>query len=315
LRSAFLLCLLLAPASLREAKSGEKMTNGADELMALKGTLGLCGLVFFLLVSKSARGILRASLGAACVFVLLGIYGPLVPAFTQPGLGKLPKVFGIGLSRTGTTSMAVALRQLGYHPHHATGRLLMFNETVPGPATHAYNKQVPKVNKFWADAFDAQTDIPVSLVFEQLAHLYPDAVFILTKRKPSQWAQASMSFFSDNAWVWRASQWISFCGLIPPRDLFQMVYGDYEHFSVVDWTRFYVEYEARVREFFAKEEKSRHPRRFYELDVSSQGFEELATILKLPNAPKGPLPRIYVFNFTFFTQSIWQALDLLEWFF
>ena len=93
-----------------------------------------------------------------------------------PAKASRRKVYCIGLSRTGTTSITVALKQLGFAAHHQCHALVAHD-----------NDGKPTVCKFWADAFDAHSDIAPATVFEELASLYPDARFVLTRR-PAQWA-------------------------------------------------------------------------------------------------------------------------------
>ena len=80
------------------------------------------------------------------------------------------KVFGIGLSKTGTTSLAEALRVLGYDPAHFRNP---FTNAIIGDADF--------------DLFDALNDEPVAARFETLHALYPNAVFILTERAFAGW--------------------------------------------------------------------------------------------------------------------------------
>ena len=80
------------------------------------------------------------------------------------------KVFGIGLSKTGTTSLTRALDRLGFHAMHYT---------------NALTGEVLKVED--AFLFDALGDTPVCVVFETLYHLFPHSLFVLTVREPAAW--------------------------------------------------------------------------------------------------------------------------------
>jgi len=289
------------------------------ELIPLAGAL--LASVLVLVVPRwprTFRGFVARVVASAALLVALSVYGPLVPAFVHPGQGQTPRVFVVGLSRTGTTSLASSLREdFGYRSHHAAGRLLHPTLRVPGPGTHAYNALVPKVDKFWADAFDAHTDIQSSLVFEQLAEMYPDAIFILSRRSVKLWAKAAQAFFSDNAWVWQMSEMLRPLGILAPMDLFRMMYGEFESFTEDDWQRVYVEHEKRVRDYFKREFERTGKQRLHEYDVTKMGFVELKRILGRdtirlhPIGPDAILPRVYVFRFTFFTQSWWQVLDFV----
>ena len=83
------------------------------------------------------------------------------------------KIFGIGLSKTGTTSLAAALEILGWQTAH-----------FRNPVTHA----VIEDEDF--DLFDALNDGPVSAHFEALHAQYPNALFICTTRPRADWEES-----------------------------------------------------------------------------------------------------------------------------
>lgn len=76
------------------------------------------------------------------------------------------KVFGIGLSRTGTTSLTMALIEMGYDAKHYPKALSIMKE---------------------AENHDALTDISVIPAYKDLSRKYPNAKFILTTRKIDSW--------------------------------------------------------------------------------------------------------------------------------
>jgi len=74
------------------------------------------------------------------------------------------RVWGIGLTRTGTTSLNRALRMLGYHSiHWPTTAMLLYGD------------------------IEAATDESVAVVFEYLDCRYPGSKFILTHREEAAW--------------------------------------------------------------------------------------------------------------------------------
>ena len=85
------------------------------------------------------------------------------------------KIFGIGLSRTGTTSLTEALRILGYSAIHFPWR---FSEI---------------------DGVDAATDTPVALKYAELDKRYPGSRFILTHRDRIAWLRSCQKFWRKNA--------------------------------------------------------------------------------------------------------------------
>lgn len=95
-----------------------------------------------------------------------------------------PRVFGIGLSRTGTLSLALALRALGYRAAHY--------------AEHCAARRgldTWLAGDFAADEladWDAAVDLPVGACWRGLDRRYPGSKFILTVRDEGQWL-ASMA--------------------------------------------------------------------------------------------------------------------------
>lgn len=90
-----------------------------------------------------------------------------------------PKVFGIGLSRTGTRSLTAALRTLGFDIVHYPS----------DPAT--YRTLLAGTGRFplLAD-HDGITDISVAPYYEELDLDWPGAKFILTVREEQDWLRS-----------------------------------------------------------------------------------------------------------------------------
>ena len=81
------------------------------------------------------------------------------------------KIFGVGLSKTGTTSLNQALIILGYNSKHYV----------------SYFSVVDKV--------DAVTDLPMALEYKTLNERYPDSKFILTIRNLDDWLKSCEKHF------------------------------------------------------------------------------------------------------------------------
>lgn len=86
------------------------------------------------------------------------------------------KIFGIGLSRTGTLSLAEALRELGYNTIH-----------YPRPPL------VPDIINVMKD-YDAGADTPVALAYKELDKAFPNSKFILTTRSLNTWLDSCSNF-------------------------------------------------------------------------------------------------------------------------
>lgn len=119
------------------------------------------------------------------------------------------KIFGIGLTRTGTTSLTEALKILGYSAVHCP----MSYEEI--------------------DKHDSSTDTAVAARFEFLDLLYPNSKFILTFRDLDSWIESAASedrFESDPIWKLetRSKLWGSFIF-----DKEKFIKGYHEHHSKV----------------------------------------------------------------------------------
>ncbi len=77
-----------------------------------------------------------------------------------------PKILGIGLSKTGTYSLTVALQYLGYTAIH-------------------YPTSIRQI-----EMHDAATDIPVTAYFEMLDSMFPGSKFIYTVREKQTWLES-----------------------------------------------------------------------------------------------------------------------------
>lgn len=95
------------------------------------------------------------------------------------------KVFGIGLSKTGTTSLARALDILGYRTRDYLG------------VTRYITGDLSSVNLDEIDAHDAFTDTPIPSFYKQLDKHYPDSKFILTTRDSAGWLKSCKKQFTE----------------------------------------------------------------------------------------------------------------------
>ena len=89
------------------------------------------------------------------------------------------KVFGIGLSRTGTRSLGEALTLLGYR-----------TASFVAHKTEERGKSTWFAGDFETDSLpnhDAAVDLPIPTFYPQLDQRYPGSKFILTVREPASW--------------------------------------------------------------------------------------------------------------------------------
>jgi len=101
---------------------------------------------------------------------------------TDPSLAARrapPKVFGLGLSRTGTRSLTAALHVLGIDTMHYPMDPASLETLVRGDA------RFPLL-----DHYDGITDITTIPFFAELDRLHPGAKFILTTRDEASWLRS-----------------------------------------------------------------------------------------------------------------------------
>ena len=272
----------------------------------------LCGLACLLCVTRLLSG--WVTLGIL-LFVWIGLVdGVLVIPPPRHVYKNKQKVFGIGLSRTGTTSLTHALNQLGLPSYHFSRHLVSFPGTASSPVSYNLNAQA-------VESFAGFTDISVCLVFPELAEAFPEAVFIYTTRDPVEWGQAMHAFVSSPVQraLFRAH---------PVADrFFSLLYGsDWPNLGPERYTNFYRAYDRKVREFFA-----RNPARLLELPVRAD-HEDKWTLLTEFLADKEesnteqegaggtrwegiestPFPHRYVFHYSMWTQPLTQLSHLSQ---
>ncbi len=126
--------------------------------------------------------LLGLSLILYCLFPLVAVshHGP--HHISESESPPRPKVFVVGLSKTGTTSVGDALELLSYRRtgwEDIRSRFLL-RTYIRGDLSFLVDRTFD---------FDAFEDLPWSLAYREMASLYPDAKFILTLRK------------SEDAWL------------------------------------------------------------------------------------------------------------------
>lgn len=89
---------------------------------------------------------------------------------------QTPRVWGIGLTRTGTTSLHNALKILGY-------------QSVHWPTLHA----------LLSGDLQAATDESVAAVYRYLDHRFPGSKFILTERSETEWLRSAALHRAEHA--------------------------------------------------------------------------------------------------------------------
>ena len=139
------------------------------------------------------------------------------------------KLFGIGLQRTGTTSLHHALLALGWR-------------SAPDSIALFYDISAPLRNEY-----DAFFDNPIPLLYPKLDKLCPDSKFILTTRPLSDWL--------------RSAEWLYKVGIpqLSPElqraaaEIHTAFYG-IAHFDSAHFEAFWQSYHTDVRHYFKNRE-------------------------------------------------------------
>ncbi|KAE8377164.1 hypothetical protein BDV26DRAFT_264300 [Aspergillus bertholletiae] len=227
---------------------------------------------------------------------------------------KPMRILCLGLTRTGTNSLALALQKLGYTPYHGSECFKSpprdFNLWIEAMTCNFFNADPNRRPRYGREEFDrligpydAVLDIPASMFWEDLLLAYPDAKVILTTRDFDSWWTSMdktlfrfmrMPFF--RAWSYIDSQeigplyrmselvWRIFCGNCYEKDACEAAF---------------IEHYRRVREAVPGERR-------LELKVGRDGWEVLCPFLG-EEVPAMDWPREYS------ARALNDHIDLAFW--
>ena len=102
------------------------------------------------------------------------------------------KVFGIGLSRTGTTSLTDALKYLGYRSIHFPHDSVTMREVISYLRMPEAELRLTILNEV-----DALTDTPITCTFRALDQAYAESKFILTERDEDAWLASCERYWAE----------------------------------------------------------------------------------------------------------------------
>lgn len=164
-----------------------------------------------------------------------------------------PKLWGVGLPRTGTTSLWKAFIELGYD----------------NAAHNPFFEQLRTL--------DAGTDAGVAVFFKYLYYKFPDSKFILTTREVEAWLPSVKHIIGSHPLTGRPREddWLQRRTLLwgtPTYDEAKMRETHHRHNN-------------EVREFFKDK-----PGKLLEMDIcAGDGWEKLCAFLEVP-VPVTPFP-------------------------
>jgi len=136
------------------------------------------------------------------------------------------KVFGVGMQRTGTTSMTRALQVLGYDSAHFPAGL--------------WNEESPSV----LHEYDAFFDNPIPLLYQKLDRRCPESKFILTVRDEDSWLESCQFLFTK-----RRDEY-GFDESDRIQEMHHALYGQ-NHFSEDVFREAYRSHNRKVKKYFA----------------------------------------------------------------
>lgn len=199
----------------------------------------------------------------------------------RSGLGRGSRIFGIGLSRTGTTSLTSALGQLGFRALHFpaddVSRIQIMNFIAEGGDA----LRLPILRDL-----DAVTDTPVCATFDALDAAYPGSRFILTVRERQAWLESCRHYWTMGVEPLMRDQpghpWTLYLEALSVR-----LYGG-AHFNRERFSAAYDSYLARVRMHFRDRATD-----LLTLDIcNGEGWEPLCGFLNL-GTPDVEFPWMY----------------------
>jgi Sulfotransferase domain len=165
-----------------------------------------------------------------------------------------PKVWGIGLARTGTATLCEVFRRLGY-------------ETV------LHNPHFPSL-----ETADAAADNECALFYRYLDYRFPGSKFILTTRSLNDWLR-SIKFILEIHPVRTRQENIAIFRRMT-------LYGTVS-FDELKMTRTYLQHHLEVRYYFRD-----RPHDLLEVDFTrGDGWERICAFLELP-VPNEPFPHL-----------------------
>ena len=192
------------------------------------------------------------------------------------------RVIGAGLGRTGTTSLKVALEQLGFGPcYHMT-------EAIQHPShakvwRKAWRGEAVQWPTF-LQKYGSAVDFPACSFYPELMDAYPDAKVILTVRDPERWYDSAyQTIYLLLQAMPRWMRWLPWAG-----DIYRMTE------EVVWQGSFEGRFENRARAIHlferwnAEVQETVPAERLLVFDVK-QGWQPLCAFLGVP-IPPGPFP-------------------------
>lgn len=170
------------------------------------------------------------------------------------------KIFGIGLNRTGTGTLATALRILGYKVSHWTHHREISEHLIREDFNFPFLKE-----------YDAVLDLPIPILFKELDKAYPGSKFIYSHRPYKAWIESQENLHRK-------------IGMDKPVFECKLVYGSF-YFDRMKYCQKFSEHENEVFKYF--EGKSN----FLHISTAQFSWGKLCEFLNKP-IPIQPFPHV-----------------------
>lgn len=181
------------------------------------------------------------------------------------------KIIGVGLGRTGTHSLTVALNQLGIKTRHHVDYSSLVREFCPATKTFTGSRLIAMFDEYQAIANG--TGIP----YQELDSTYPDSRFILTVRESKAWLDSQQVFRHLQSQQTEDSETHEYQRLIN-----REIYGS-EQFDPKIWLESYKRYFDSVLDYFAD-----RPESLLVMDIcAGDGWDKICPFLdcEIPSSP------------------------------
>jgi hypothetical protein len=216
---------------------------------------------------------------------------------------KPMRILVLGMCRTGTTSISVALRKLGYTPHQMREVLInpkdiaLWQEAInvtllptqdrPTNQRHLQPYGEPEFDKLLSE-YDVVMDLPGCIFAKDLIEAYPDAKVILTTRDYADW-ESSMQ---ESIWclcTWRLfalARYFNVTQMAPLMRLMHSVFRVHNGntYGGAKSKAAYDQHYATVRDLVPKD-------RLLEIDPDKITWDPLCGFLSQP-VPQGGFPKM-----------------------
>jgi hypothetical protein len=182
------------------------------------------------------------------------------------------RIFGIGMHKTGTTSLHTALKRLGYDSGHWKDAHW---------AKAIYDEMMQRGKSWTVERSYALSDLPITILYKELDRAYRGSKFILTLRSEDGWLRSVANHWSHTSNPYR-SQWSN-----DPfsHRIHKIIYGQ-KGFDADKFLARYRRHNQEVIEYF-----SNRPNDLLVMDMNNgAGWPELCMFLGCP-IPNEPYPK------------------------